>query len=263
MTAEPQPLPPPGRRDVPAWAPRLQTGDELAPEDQSRRDMTLYPQLISDGITTAERRGSPVDHLTARRMSLMLLSQSQDPQLSRGLARFATDGTVTQKLCQSLRQYVRRPGHPHQAQSWTLLEYAASRGTDLGPVGTDFAAACDQADEADETRILAPSDRSSGNAAKAREATQPTYPPRRGRPVYAYVLWASDWAKEQNPSNRANLYDALRAGTDPARTIPYAPGHYSQAILTPDDWAQIQAEDLEDIWEPWDLHDWERDHEIE
>jgi hypothetical protein len=34
-------------------------------------------------------------------------------------------------------------------------------------------------------------------------------------------------------------------------------------ILTPEDGAQIQAADLDDILEPYNLHDWERDHEIE
>jgi hypothetical protein len=59
--------------------------------------------------------------------------------------------------------------------------------------------------------------------------------------------------KERNPALRASLYDALRVGPDPAPTIPYAPaGQYGQEILTPEDWAQIEAEDLEDLWEPWD-----------
>jgi hypothetical protein len=265
MTAEP--VPPPDPRDAPAWAPNAgpaRTGSEIAPGDEPPRDLALYPRFISDGIAAADRRGGAVDHVTARRMSLMLISQTADRQFRRGLARFAGDGAVTNGLRQSLRHYARSPGHPHHSQSWRLLQYVAARRTDLGPVGADFAAASDQADRADAARIDNPPDRKLGADEKASEGTQPGYPPRRGRPVYAYVLWSSDWAKEQNPANRANLYDALRAGTDPAPTIPYAPaGQHGQEILTPEDWARIEAEDLDDLWEPWDLHDWERDHEIE
>jgi hypothetical protein len=263
MTAEP--VPPPAPRDAPAGPAR--TGNEIAPGDEPQRDLALYPQLISDGIAAADRRGGAIDHVTARRMSLILISQTADRQLWRGLARFAGDGAVTQELRQSLRHYARSPGHPHHPQSRRLLQYVAARGTDLGPVGADFAAACDQADRADAARTANPPDRKPGADQEASEGTQPFYQQRRNRPVYAFVLWASDWAKEQNPANRANLYDALRAGTDPARGIPYVPADYGLAILTPEDWAQIQAEDA-DIWEPWDLHDgdvrhWERDHEIE
>jgi hypothetical protein len=76
------------------------------------------------------------------------------------------------------------------------------------------------------------------------------------------TLWAADWYKERHPEARANLYDALRAGTAPA-PIPYAPaGQYSLHIFTPRERAEIEAENEAD-WEPWDLHDWERDHEIE
>jgi hypothetical protein len=264
MTAEP--VPPPDPRDAPAWAPPAgpaRTGSEIAPGDEPPRDLALYPQFISDGIAAADRRGGAIDHVTARRMSLILISQTADRQLWRGLARFAGDGAVTRELRQSLRHYARQPGHPHHPQSWRLLQYTAARGTDLGPVGADFAAACDQADRADAARTANPHDRKPGAGQQASEDTQPGCPPRRDRPLYAYVLWASDWAKERNPANRANLHDALRAGTDPAPAIPHAPAGYGWEILTPEDWAQIEAEDLDDIWEPWDLHDWERDHEIE
>ena len=224
MTAEPDP--PPAPRDAPDWAAPpgpARAGSEIGPGDGPPRDLALYPRLISDGIAAADRRGGAIDHVTARRMSLMLLSQTADRKLSQGLARFVGDGAVTRELRQSLRHYARQPGHPHHPHSWRLLQYAAARGTNLGPVGADFAAACDQADRADAARTASPPDRKPGADEKASEGTQPSYPPRRDRPVYAYVLWASDWAKEQNPANRANLYDALRAGTDPAPTIPYAP----------------------------------------
>jgi len=148
MTAEPLPPPDPsGTPAQPSPARRLRPADEIAHEDEPHRDMSRYPQLITECVIAANRGFRAVDHLTARRMSFMLMSQSRDPQLSRGLAQFASDGSVTRELWQSLRQYARQPAHPHHSQSWTLLEYAAARGTDLGPLGADFGATCDQADQ--------------------------------------------------------------------------------------------------------------------
>jgi hypothetical protein len=113
------------------------------------RDLALYQRLISDGITAADRRGGAVDHITARRMSLWLLSRSREPEFMRGLIRFAKDGAITRELKNQLRYYARSPGHPHQPQASRLLQYAVARGSDLGPIGTDFAAICDQIDQAD------------------------------------------------------------------------------------------------------------------
>jgi hypothetical protein len=114
------------------------------------RNLALYPQLVSDGIAAADRCGGAVDHVTARRMSILLISQSQDRDFTRGLIRFARDGAVTHDLKNQLRRYARTPGHPHQPQAARLLQYTAARGTDLGPIGTDFAGLCDQVDRADE-----------------------------------------------------------------------------------------------------------------
>lgn len=41
------------------------------------------------------------------------------------------------------------------------------------------------------------------------------YPLSRSRPSYVVVLAASPWVKEHFPANKANLWDALRAGPDP------------------------------------------------
>lgn len=113
------------------------------------RDLTLYKKLISDGIAAADRNGGVVDHVTARRMSLVLLSESRDREFMRGLVRFAKDGAITQSLKQRLREYARSPEHPHQPQASRLLQYAVARDMDPGPVSTDFAALCDQVDQAD------------------------------------------------------------------------------------------------------------------
>jgi len=120
----------------------------LARDDRPRRDLTVYKKLISDGIAKADRRGGVVDHVTARRMSLVLLSESQDREFMRGLITFAQYGAITQSLKKRLREYVRSPGHPHQPQASRLLQYAQARGMDLGPI-SDFAVLCDQVDRAD------------------------------------------------------------------------------------------------------------------
>jgi hypothetical protein len=114
------------------------------------RNLALYPQLISDGIAAADRCGDAIDHVTARRMSLLLITQADDPSFTRGLIRFAQDGAVTTDLKRQLRGYARSPGHPHQPHAARLLQYAVARGTDLGPVHADFASLCDQVDQADE-----------------------------------------------------------------------------------------------------------------
>jgi hypothetical protein len=189
--------------------------------------MTLYPQLISDGIAAAERRGGAIAHLTARRMSLMLLSETNDRKFANGLTRFASDGAITEELRQSLRRYARQPGHPCHSYSLTLLQYAAVRETDPGPLGVNFSAACDRADLADAAGIANPPDRQPRAGERATEGPEPSYP---------------------RPSKRRPLY---------------ASGHHSREILTREEWAQIEAENLEDLLEEYTVHQWERDHEIE
>jgi hypothetical protein len=124
-------------------------GRDTDPGSRPVRDLALYERLISDGITAADRRGGAIDHLTARRMSLWLLSRSKEPEFMRGLIRFAQHGTITRELKNQLRYYARTPGHRHQPQASRLLQYAVARGKDLGPIGADFGALCDQIDQAD------------------------------------------------------------------------------------------------------------------
>jgi len=113
------------------------------------RDLALYERLISDGIAAANRRGGVIDHITARRMAIWLLSQQQSPDFTRGLIRFAQTGVVTRALKIQLGNYARSPGYPHRSKAARLREYVVARGTDLGPVGINFAAICDQIDQAD------------------------------------------------------------------------------------------------------------------
>jgi hypothetical protein len=113
------------------------------------RDLALYERLIADGIAAANTRGGVIDHVTARRMAIWLISRPQQPDFNRGLIRFAQSGTITQALKTQLRNCARSAGYPHRPQAARLMEYAVARGTDLGPVSTDFASICDQIDRAD------------------------------------------------------------------------------------------------------------------
>jgi hypothetical protein len=110
----------------------------------------LYEELIRYGIAEADDRGSAIDHVTARRMALWLLPRSQEePDFMRGLVRFARTGAVTHDLKDRLRRQARSPSHPNRPYAGRLLQYAVARGTDRGPIGTDFGAVCDQIDQAD------------------------------------------------------------------------------------------------------------------
>ena len=113
------------------------------------RDLAMYERLISDGIAAANSQGGVIDHVTARRMALWLVSQQQSPDFARGLVRFAQSGVVTGALKIQLANYARSAGYPHRSKAARLREYVVARGADLGPVGTNFAAICDQIDQAD------------------------------------------------------------------------------------------------------------------
>jgi len=113
------------------------------------RDLALYERLIDDGIAAADSRGGVIDHVTARRMAIWLLSQPQEPDFTRGLIRFARSGAISHALKTQLRNYARSM-YPYRPQAARLMQYTVARGTDLGPIGTDFATICDQIDRADE-----------------------------------------------------------------------------------------------------------------
>lgn len=134
----------------PATCRRFAVPPDPGPQERPARDLALYEQLIRLGIAEADGRGSAIDHVTARRMALWLLPRSQEEApFMRGLIRFARTGAVTHDLKRQLRLRARSPGHPNRPYAARLLQYAVARGTDLGPVGTDFAGICDQVDRAD------------------------------------------------------------------------------------------------------------------
>jgi hypothetical protein len=127
--------------------------------------------LIGDGIAAADARGGAVDHVTARRLAICLAARPQSPVFAQSLVRFIHTGAVSQALKTQLRIHARSATYADQPQTARLMQYCIARGADLGPVGENFGAACDQIDRAD--KLLAGAHARARHRGRAPEASWP------------------------------------------------------------------------------------------
>jgi hypothetical protein len=111
--------------------------------------MAFYERMIAEGTADADRRGGPIDHITARRIAIWLAARPQQPAFAQALTRFTRTGAITQALKKQLRDHAYSPSYPNRSEVFRLVQYCASRSASPGPVGLNFGGACAQIDQAD------------------------------------------------------------------------------------------------------------------